>query len=78
MKSRWRSIYHPPAFGIDLDGSPGAVAQVEIKFPFVICDPQIDWRLLAVKQSLRFEQLERGADCLRARAVAGLSVVGTQ
>src|SRR5271156_3581356 len=78
MKSRRRSIYYPPAFGIDLDDSPGAVAQVEIKFPSVVCDPQIDGRLFAVEQGLGFQQIQRGADGLRTRALAGLLVVGPQ
>ena len=78
MKSRRRSIDYPPTFGVDLDRPPGAVAQVEIKFPSVICDPQIDGRFLTVKQGFRLEQLQRGADCLRAGAVAGLPVIGPQ
>src|ERR1019366_8027364 len=63
MEPRGRSIYYPPTFGVDLDRSPGAIAQVEIEFPSVICDPQIDGRLLTVKQGFRLEQLQRGADC---------------
>ena len=78
MKSRRRSIYYPPTFGVDLDRPPGAVAQVEIEFTSVICDPQIDGSLLTVKQGFRLERLLRGADCLRARAVAGLPVIGPQ
>src|SRR5271154_1505992 len=78
MKSRWRSIYNPPSFVIDLDCPPGTVAQVEIKFTAVICDPQIDERLLTVKQRLRFQQIQRGTDGLRARALAGLLIIGPQ
>src|SRR5208337_2710238 len=78
MKSRWRTIYYPPPLGVDLDRPPSAVAQVEIKLPSVICDPQIDGRFLAVKQGLGLEQFHRGADGLRARALAGLPVVGPQ
>ena len=76
MKSRRRSIYYPPPFGIDLDRPPGAVAQVEIEFPPVICDSQIDGRFLTVKQGFRLQQLQRGADGLRAGALAGLPVIG--
>src|SRR5208337_3741308 len=43
-----------------------------------MCDPQIDGRFLTVKQGLRFEQLQRGADGLCSRAVAGLPVIGPQ
>src|SRR5271166_6094140 len=78
MKSRRRSIYYPPPFGIDLDRPPGAVAEVEIKFPAVICDPQIDERFRTVKQGFRFQQIQRGADGLRAGALAGLLVIGPQ
>ena len=55
MKSRRLSVYDSPAFGIDLSSSPGAVAEVEIELPPVICDSQIDGRFLAVKQGLRFQ-----------------------
>src|SRR5260370_11436368 len=78
MKSRRGSIYYPPPFGIDLDGPPAAVAQVEIKFPPVICDPEIDERFRAVKQGFRFQQVQRGADGWRAGALAGLQVIGPQ
>src|ERR1035437_2916039 len=78
MKSRRRSIYCPPTFGVDLDRPPGAIAQVEIEFPPVICDPQVDGRVLTVKQGFRLEQLHRGADGLRAGAAAGLPVIGPQ
>src|SRR5271156_3368488 len=78
MKSRWRSIYNPPPFGINLDCPPSAVAQVEIEFTAVICDSQIDDRFLTVKQRLRFQQIQRGTDGLRAGAPAGLLVVGPQ
>ena len=78
MKSRRRSSYQPPTFGIDLDRPPGAVAEVEIEFPSVICDAQVDGSFLTVKQGFGFEQLQRGADCLRAGALAGLPVIGPQ
>jgi len=78
MKSRRRSIYYPPTFGVDLYRPPGAIAEVEIEFPPVICDPQIDGRFLTVKQGFGLEQLLRGADGLRAGAVAGLPVIGPQ
>src|ERR1035441_232622 len=78
MESRRRSIYYPPTFGVDLDRPPGAIAQVEIEFPSVICDPQIDGRFLTVKQGFRLEQLRRRVDCLRAGAVACLPVIGPQ
>jgi hypothetical protein len=78
MKSRRRPIYYPPTFGVDLDRTPGTVAQVEIEFPSVICDPQIDGRFLTVKQGFRLEQIQRGADRLRARTAAGLLVIGPQ
>src|SRR5271166_146247 len=78
MKSRGRSIYYPPPFGIYLDGPPGAVTKVEIEFPSMICDPQIDGRFRTVKQSFRFQQIQRGADGLRAGALAGLLVIGPQ
>src|ERR1035437_4494501 len=78
MESRRRSIYYPPAFGVDLDRPPGALAEIEIELSSVICDPQIDGRFLTVKQGFRLEQLQRGADCLRAGAVACLPVIGPQ
>ncbi len=78
MKSRRRSSYYAPTFGVDLDRPPGAVAQVEIEFASVTCDPQIDGRFLTVKQGFGLEQLQRGADGLRAGAVAGLPVMGPQ
>lgn len=56
----------------------GAVAQVEIKFPAVIGDAQIDVSFLTVEQGFRLEQLQRGADGLRAGAVASLPVIGPQ
>src|ERR1019366_550983 len=78
MESRRRSIYYPPTFGVDLDRPPRAIAQVEIEFPPVICDPQIDGRFLTVEQGFRLEQFQRGVDCLRAGAVACLPVIGPQ
>ena len=69
MKSRWRSIYNAPPFRIDLDCTPRAVAQVEVKFTSVTCDSQIDDRFLTVKQGFRFQQIECGADGLRAGAL---------
>ena len=78
MKPRRRSIYYPPTFAVDLDCPPGAVAQVEIKFPLVICDPQIDGRFLTVKQGLGLEQLLRGADGVGARARSGIPVIAAQ
>jgi hypothetical protein len=55
MKSRRRSIYYPPTIDVDLDRTPSSVAQVEIKFPAMICDPQIDGRFLTIKQGFRFQ-----------------------
>src|SRR5271154_4098443 len=78
MKSRWRAIYNPPPFRINLDCPPRTVTQVEIKFSAVICDPQIDDRFLTVKQRLRFQQIQRGTDGSRAGALAGLLVIGPQ
>src|SRR5712671_6089179 len=78
MKSWRRSIYYPPPFAIDLDRSPGAIAQVEIKFSVVICDSQIDERFGTVKKGFRFQQIQRGADGLHAGTLAGLRVVGPQ
>src|ERR1035437_8475330 len=78
MESRRRSLYYPPSSGVDFHRPPGAIAQVEIEFPSVICDPQIDGRFLTIKQGFRLEQLHRGVDCLRAGAVACLPVIGPQ
>src|SRR5215472_4344696 len=78
MKSRRRSIYYPPTSSIDLDRPPGAVTEIEIEFPAVECDAQVDGSFLAVEQCFCLEQLQRSADGLRARAVAGLAVIGPQ
>ena len=39
MKSRRGSIDYMPASDVDFDRPPGAVAQVDIEFAAVICDP---------------------------------------
>src|SRR6266481_2992794 len=78
MKSRRRSVNYSPTFAVNLDRPPGAITQVEIKLFLVICDPQIDERFGTVKHGFRFQQVERGADGLRAGTLAGLLVVGPQ
>src|SRR5258708_9210999 len=78
MKSRRRSVNYSPPFAVNLDRPPGAITQVEIKLFFVICDPHIDETFRTIKQGFRFQQVQRGADGLRAWTLAGLLVVGPQ
>src|SRR5258708_34764688 len=78
MKFRRRSLYYSPPFAVNLDRPPGAITQVEIKLFMVICDPQIDETFDTVKQGFRFQQVQRGADCLRAGTLAGLLIIGAQ
>jgi hypothetical protein len=74
---RW-SIDHPPAFNVNLDRPPRAIAEVEVEPAAVLGHPQVDRTLLSVKQRSRLEQLRRGADRAAPWALAGMEVIDAQ
>ena len=77
-KLRRRSLDYPPALSIELDGPPGAIAQVKVEPAPVLSHSQMDRTLCSVKQRSRLEQLRRGADRLSPRALAGMEVIESQ
>ena len=77
-KLRRRSLDYPPALIIDLDRSPGAIAEVEVEPASVLGHSEVDRRFLSVKQRSRLEQVLCGTDRPAARALAGIEVIDAQ